>query len=108
MVLSGNLVSLRMTPLGCPAPTHLGSNPHPKGHPGQAVLKQDRGHRTHLQDVLYGPLEGCCPPSARGCRQPQDLWQALLPTELALKVSQHDLVVDGVLVRVVALVYHQQ
>lgn len=72
------------------------------------MLKQDRGHRMHLQDVLYGLLEGRCPPSARGCRQPQDLWQVLLPAELALEVSQHDLVVDGVLVRVVALVYHQQ
>lgn len=67
-----------------------------------------RGRRTHLQDVLYGPLEGGCPPSTGGRRQAQDLRQVLLPAELELEVIQHDFVVDSFLVRVVALIYHQQ
>lgn len=58
--------------------------------------------------MLYGPLEGGCPPGAGRCRQAQDLWQVLLPLELALEVIQHDFVVDGFLVGVMALVYHQQ
>lgn len=58
--------------------------------------------------MLYSPLEGRCPPGAGGRGQAQDLRQVLLPTELALEVTQHDFVVDGFLVRVVALVYHQE
>lgn len=72
---------------------------------GPPTLSQ---HSTHLQDVLYSPLEGGCPPGARGRCQAQDLRQVLLPTELELEVTQHDFVVDGFLVRVVALVYHQE
>lgn len=58
--------------------------------------------------MLHSPLKGGCPPGARRCRQTQDLWQVLLPAELALEIIHHDFVVDGFLVRVVALVDDQQ
>lgn len=68
------------------------------------------GHRgqADLQDVVNGPLERGGTASAWGGGETQHLWQRPGPLEFQLQVSAQDDVVDGVFVRVVTLIHHQQ
>lgn len=68
------------------------------------------GHRgqADLQDMVNGPLERGGAPSAWGSGETQHLWQRPGPLEFKLQVSAQDDVVDGVFVRVVTLIHHQQ